>query len=69
MEPWEELKTLTDMEYYDWERNVSKTSVEAMFGCKAEDVPNINIYSEGITNYMNEGKKNVRIIQLIGFSD
>lgn len=56
MEPWEELKTLTDMEYYDWERNVSKTSVEAMFGCKAEDVPNINIYSEGITNYMNEGK-------------
>lgn len=56
MEPWEELKTLTDMEYYDWETNVSKTSVEALFGSKAEDIPNINIYSESISNYMNEGK-------------
>lgn len=43
------------MEYYVWENNASKTSVEALFGKPAEEIPNVVEYSTAVTNLMNEG--------------
>lgn len=57
VEPWEELKSEADMEYYYWEKNASKQSIEALFNSKSEDIPDINVYSDAVSNYMNEGKK------------
>ncbi|KAJ8970214.1 hypothetical protein NQ314_001361 [Rhamnusium bicolor] len=56
VEPWEETKSEADMEYYDWNKNVSKASVEAIFGKSSEDIPNINVYSDAVSSLMNEGE-------------
>lgn len=56
VEPWEELKTEADMEIYIWENNASKQAVEKIFGVKAAEVPNIETYSQAVTDYMNEGR-------------
>ncbi|CAH1970293.1 unnamed protein product [Acanthoscelides obtectus] len=56
VEPWEELKSEADMEYYDWSKNASKKSVEALFGKQTEDIPNVKEYSEAVSTLMNEGE-------------
>lgn len=55
VEPWEELKCEADMEYYDWNTNTSKTSIQALFGKPVEEIPKVNEYSTAVTNLMNEG--------------
>lgn len=55
VEPWEDLKTEADMEYYDWNNNASKKSIEALFGKPAEEIPHIAEYSTAVSNLMNEG--------------
>lgn len=55
VEPWEELKSEADMEHYIWENNASKTSVEALFGSSAKEIPHVEEYSTAVTRYMNEG--------------
>lgn len=59
VEPWEDLKTEADMEYYEWENNASKKSIEALFGKCAEEIPNIDQYSTAVSNLMNEGSISV----------
>lgn len=44
------------MEYYDWSKNASKASIEAIFGKPSEEIPNIQDYSEKVISLMNEGK-------------
>ncbi|CAH1970294.1 unnamed protein product [Acanthoscelides obtectus] len=44
------------MEYYDWSKNASKKSVEALFGKQTEDIPNVKEYSEAVSTLMNEGE-------------
>ncbi|XP_030751039.1 28S ribosomal protein S35, mitochondrial [Sitophilus oryzae] len=61
VEPWEELKSEADMEHYIWENNASKQSVEALFGQKVEEIPNIEEYSKAVTYYMNEGENDYTI--------
>ncbi|XP_066250067.1 small ribosomal subunit protein mS35 [Euwallacea similis] len=63
IEPWEELKSHADMEYYDWEKNESKKSVEALFGVKSEEIPHINDYSKAVTSYMNEGENDYTLMK------
>lgn len=55
VEPWEDLKTEADMEYYEWNNNASKKSIEALFQKPAEDIPYVEEYSAAVTNLMNEG--------------
>nr|CAH7716719.1 unnamed protein product [Callosobruchus chinensis] len=56
VEPWEELKSEADMEYYHWNNNASKKSVEALFGKPTQDIPNAQEYSEAVSTLINEGK-------------
>lgn len=56
VEPWEQLKSEADMEYYDWNNNQSKKSVEEIFAKPSDQIPNIKTYSEAVSNLMNEGK-------------
>ncbi|XP_019871921.2 28S ribosomal protein S35, mitochondrial [Aethina tumida] len=56
VEPWEQLKSEADMEYYDWNNNQSKKSVEEIFAKPADQIPNIKTYSEAVSNLMNEGE-------------
>ncbi|XP_018569209.1 28S ribosomal protein S35, mitochondrial [Anoplophora glabripennis] len=56
VEPWEELKSEADMEYYDWNKNASKASIEAIFGRLSEEIPNVSEYSDAVTFLMNEGE-------------
>lgn len=44
------------MEYYDWNKNASKASIEAIFGKSFEEISNISEYSEAVIFLMNEGK-------------
>nr|CAI5832900.1 unnamed protein product [Callosobruchus analis] len=67
VEPWEELKSEADMEYYNWNNNASKKSVEALFGKPTEDIPNVQEYSEAVSTLINEGKRN--IFAFIGITD
>ncbi|KAJ8957522.1 hypothetical protein NQ318_020560 [Aromia moschata] len=46
VEPWEEMKSEADMEYYDWNINASKSNIEAIFGKPSEEIPNIVAYSD-----------------------
>lgn len=50
------MKSEADMEYYDWNKNASKASIEAIFGKKSEEIPNISEYSDAVTLLMNEGE-------------
>nr|AEE61470.1 unknown [Dendroctonus ponderosae] len=61
VEPWEELKSEADMETYIWENNASKQAVEKIFSVAAEQVPNIEQYSQAVTDYMNEGENDYTI--------
>ncbi|KAG5887414.1 hypothetical protein JTB14_024613 [Gonioctena quinquepunctata] len=56
VEPWEELKSEADMEYYDWKQSKSKENVEALFGQAAENIEHIDEYSEAMDKLMNEGE-------------
>nr|CAI5832901.1 unnamed protein product [Callosobruchus analis] len=55
------------MEYYNWNNNASKKSVEALFGKPTEDIPNVQEYSEAVSTLINEGKRN--IFAFIGITD
>ncbi|CAG9770685.1 unnamed protein product [Ceutorhynchus assimilis] len=61
VEPWEEMKSEADMEIYCWENNASKKNIEALFGCKSEEIPNAAEYSEAVSHYMNEGENDYTI--------
>lgn len=61
VEPWESEKSEADMEYYNWENNASKRNIEAIFSKRAEDIPDINVYSEAVSNLMNEGENEYTI--------
>ncbi|RZC32157.1 hypothetical protein BDFB_013937 [Asbolus verrucosus] len=56
VKPWEELKSEADMEQYIWENNASKVNTEKIFGKEAKKNPQIQIYSEAVDKYMNEGQ-------------
>ncbi|KAJ8976895.1 hypothetical protein NQ317_014066 [Molorchus minor] len=56
VEPWEETKSEADMEYYDWNKNASKTNIESYFGKPTEEIENIQLYSDTVSNLMNEGE-------------
>ncbi|XP_050295803.1 28S ribosomal protein S35, mitochondrial [Anthonomus grandis grandis] len=56
IEPWEELKTEADMEYYDWGTNVSKKSIEAIFNKDSSEIPHSMEYSAAVVSYMNDGE-------------
>lgn len=43
------------MEYYEWNNNASKKSVEALFEKPAEEIPYVEEYSTAVSNLMNEG--------------
>ncbi|KAL1517255.1 hypothetical protein ABEB36_001042 [Hypothenemus hampei] len=61
IEPWEELKSQADMEYYDWTKHASKTNVEDIFKCKFEEIPGIDKFSDAVSEYMNEGENEYTI--------
>ncbi|XP_060535898.1 small ribosomal subunit protein mS35 isoform X2 [Cylas formicarius] len=61
IEPWEELKSEADMEYYDWDKSPSKASVEALFGQKCVEISGVEEYSEAVSNYMNEGENDYTV--------
>ncbi|RZC39264.1 28S ribosomal protein S35, mitochondrial [Asbolus verrucosus] len=61
VEPWEELKSEADMEQYIWENNASKANIEKIFGKEAKEIPQIQIYSEAVDKYMNEGESEYTI--------
>ncbi|CAH0547645.1 unnamed protein product [Brassicogethes aeneus] len=61
VEPWENLKSEADMEYYNWEKNASKKSIEQIFGKPVEEIPNSKMYAEAVSNLMNEGESDYTI--------
>ncbi|XP_008550806.1 28S ribosomal protein S35, mitochondrial [Microplitis demolitor] len=64
VEPWELEKTLADMEYYDWDKNVSRknlVSIRAWPGDPPEDldyetIPNVTEYKIAVTDLINVGE-------------
>lgn len=59
VEPWEEVKTEADMEYYDWEKNPSKKSMEAVLRWEKsadEPIPSLNSYANIVENIFNDGE-------------
>lgn len=59
VEPWEEVKTEEDMEYYDWEQNQSKKSIEAVLRWEKsadEPIPSLNAYADVVEKLFNEGE-------------
>ncbi|KRT80098.1 hypothetical protein AMK59_6902 [Oryctes borbonicus] len=61
VEPWETLKSEADMEYYDWNNNASKKTVEQMFKKEAKDIENINEYITAVSSLMNEGESDYTV--------
>lgn len=59
VEPWEEVKTEADMEYYDWEKNASKKSMEAVLRWNKstdEPIPSLDAYASTVENLFNVGE-------------
>lgn len=56
-EPWEDKKIEDDMEYYDWEQNVSKKRAETILRWdKAVDapIPSTDSYAKSVERVLNE---------------
>lgn len=59
VEPWESWKVEADMEYYDWQKNKSKESTEAMLKWgKSKDQPikSTNDFAMSVETLFNEGE-------------
>ncbi|GLV42646.1 mitochondrial ribosomal protein S35 [Carabus blaptoides fortunei] len=56
VEPWEATKSEADMEYYDWDKSVSKRNVEEIHKAEAASIPNIHNYKTATTELWNEGE-------------
>lgn len=57
VEPWEALKTEADMEYYEWNRNKSKESIETIltYGVnKDEPKPSTDAFAASVEQLFNE---------------
>lgn len=59
VEPWESLKMEADMEYYDWQNNKSKETVEAILRWgKSETAPikSTDDFARSVEKIFNEGE-------------
>lgn len=64
-EPWESLKVEADMEYYDWQNNVSKESTEAILRWgKSKDQPikSTENFARSVENIFNEGENEQNLL-------
>ncbi|XP_050506569.1 28S ribosomal protein S35, mitochondrial [Diabrotica virgifera virgifera] len=61
VEPWEELKAEADMQYYDWQKNASKSSIEKLFGTSYDKIENVDEYVESVDKLMNEGENDYTV--------
>lgn len=58
-EPWESLKVEADMEYYDWNKNVSKEHVESILKwgkSKDESIKSTDKFAKSVEKIFNEGE-------------
>lgn len=59
VEPWESLKVEADMEYYDWQKNKSKETTEAIlkWGKKSgEPIKSTDAFAKSVEQIFNEGE-------------
>lgn len=56
IEPWEELKTDDDMEYYDWQKSKSKCNIDKLLGKNSENNNEVKEYSLSLDALMNNGE-------------
>lgn len=59
VEPWESLKVEADMEYYDWQKNQSRKSTEAILRWgkpKNEPIKSTNDFAKSVEKIFNEGE-------------
>lgn len=49
------------MEYYDWQKNASKKSLETLFGKPYEEIQHGKKYAGAVDKYMNEGESEYTI--------
>lgn len=61
VETWEKLKSEADMEYYDWQKNASKKSLETLFGKPYDEIQHGKEYAGAVDKYMNEGESEYTI--------
>lgn len=65
VEPWESLKVEADMEYYDWQKNKSKESIEAILRWgkpKDEPIASTDRFAQSVEKIFNEGE-NIQNLQ------
>ncbi|XP_031624502.1 28S ribosomal protein S35, mitochondrial [Contarinia nasturtii] len=66
VEPWESLKIEVDMEYYDWQKNKSKESIEAILRwgkTKDEPIKSTDAYAKSVEKIFNEGENQQNLQQ------
>lgn len=66
VEPWEDQKVEADMEYYDWQNNVSKKIVEGIlrWGKSADaPIPSIDEYADSVEKLFNEDETQQNILE------
>lgn len=66
MEPWESLKVEADMEYYDWQNNKSKETVETILKWgKSSDTPikSTDDFAKSVEKIFNEGENQQNLLE------
>lgn len=65
IEPWESMKVEADMEYYDWNKNQSKESVEEILRWgKSKDEPitvTMDAFAKSVEAIFNEGENETNL--------
>lgn len=68
IESWESLKTESDMEYYDWDKNASRKNIVEIFSwgksepVKVEDINHVDDYKQSVSNIFNLGESDEAIL-------
>lgn len=58
-EPWESLKVEADMEYYDWQKNKSRETTEAILRwgkSSSESIKSTDAFAKSVEQIFNEGE-------------
>lgn len=66
VEPWESLKVEADMEYYDWQTNKSKESIEKILRwSKSMDEPikSTDTFAKSVEKIFNEGENESNLLE------